>query len=93
MLFIATHEHAPESCPSENPAQVHQVVNEEHIKASGVKLLGSYVAPPEHVLFFVLEADEYAQVVRYFQPIMKMGNIDIVPVQTVAEAMGIFPTG
>lgn len=91
MLFIATHEHTPEACPADDPAQVHQMVNEEHIKASGVKLLGSYVAAPEHVLYFVLEADEYAQVVRYFRPMMKMGNVDIVPVQTVAEAMGIFP--
>lgn len=92
MLFIATHEHTPEACPADNPTQVHQMVNEEHIKESGVKVLGSYVAPPEHVLYFVLEADEYAQVVRYFRPLMKMGSVDIVPVQTIAEATGIFPT-
>ena len=92
MLFIATHEHTPEACPADNPTQVHQMVNEEHIKESGVKVRGSYVAPPEHVLYFVLEADEYAQVVRYFRPLMKMGSVDIVPVQTIAEATGIFPT-
>jgi hypothetical protein len=92
MLFIATHEHTPEDCPADNPTQVHQMVNEAHIKESGVKVLGSYVAPPEHVLYFVLEADEYAQVVRYFRPLMKMGSVDIVPVQTIAEATGIFPT-
>ncbi len=91
MLFIATHEHTPEACPADNPTQVHQMVSEEHIKESGVKVLGSYVAPPEHVLYFVLEADEYAQVVRYFRPLMKMGSVDIVPVQTIAEAAGIFP--
>ncbi len=92
MLFVVTHEHAPESCPADDPAPVHKLVDENHIRESGVKVLGSYVAPPEHVLYFVLEADEYAQVVRYFRPMMKIGNVDIVPVQTVAEAMGIFPT-
>ncbi len=92
MLFIATHEHTPESCPADNPAAIHQLADDKHIKESGVKVLGSYVAPPEHVLYFVLEADEYAQVVRYFRPMMKMGSVDIVPVQTIAEATGIFPT-
>ena len=91
MLFIATHEHTPELCPADDPAPVHQMANENHIRESGVKVLGSYIAPPEHTLFFVLEADDYAQVVRYFRPMMKIGVPQITPVQTLAESLGIFP--
>ena len=92
MLFVAVHEHSPELCPADAPAPVHQLANEKHIKESGVKVLGSYIAPPEHTLFFILEANDYAQVVRYLQPMMKIGTPDIVPVQTLTEALGIFPT-
>jgi uncharacterized protein with GYD domain len=91
MLFVAIHEHAPESCPADDPAPVHKLANAKHIRDSGVKVLGSYIAPPEHQLFFILEADDYSQVVRFFRPLMKIGTPDIVPVQTLAEALGIFP--
>ncbi len=91
MLFMATHEHSPEACPVDKPEPIHQMADEKHIKESGVKVLGSYIAPPEHTLHFVLEADDYSKVVRYFRPLMKIGTPSIMPVQTLAEALGIFP--
>ncbi len=91
MLFVAIHQHTPELCPADNPAAIHQLASQEHVSASGVKVLGSYVAPPEHTFYFLLEADDYAQVVRYFRPLMKIGTPRIVPVQTLGEALGIFP--
>jgi hypothetical protein len=91
MLFVAIHQHAPELCPADNPAPVHQLADQEHIRAAGVKVLGSYIAPPEHTLYFLLEADDYAQVVRYFRPMMKIGTPRIVPVQALQEALGLFP--
>lgn len=92
MLFVATHTHPPELCPVDNPVGVHQLADEQHIKESGVKVLGSYIAPPEHTLYFVLEAQEYAQVVKYFRPLMKIGTPRITPVQPLGESLGIFPT-
>ena len=91
MLFVVTHEHAPELCPADDPAPLHKLADEDHIKESGVKVVGSYVAAPEHTFYLVLEADDYAQVVRYLRPMMKIGTPDIVPVQTLAESLGIFP--
>jgi hypothetical protein len=92
MLFVVTHEHTPESCPADDPAPVHKMADENHIKESGVKVLGAYVAAPEHVMYFVLEAEDYGHVVRYLRPMMKIGTPDIVPVQTLAETAGLFPT-
>lgn len=91
MLFFAIHTHTAESCPADDPAPVHQLADENHIKASGVKVVGSYTAPPEHAFYFILEASDYAQVVRYFRPMMKIGTPRIVPVQALAETVGMFP--
>lgn len=92
MLFIAIHSHTPELCPSDNPVPVHQLADENHVKESGVKVVGSYIAQPEHTFYFVLEAQDYSQVVRFLRPMMKIGTHNIVPVQTLAESLGIFPT-
>jgi hypothetical protein len=86
MLFIAIHTHTPESCPLVDVQPILQLADEEHIKRTGVRVLGSYSAPPEHTLFFVLEADDYSQIVRYFQPMMMIGTPRIIPVQTIAES-------
>ncbi|MBI4199978.1 MAG: hypothetical protein HY535_05860 [Chloroflexi bacterium] len=91
MLFVATHTHTPETCPADDPAAVHQLAREEHAKESGVKVLGSYVAPPEHVLYFILDSKDSASVVRFFRPLMKVGVTRVTPVQTLQESTGIFP--
>ncbi|MBI2166507.1 MAG: hypothetical protein HYU29_08940 [Chloroflexi bacterium] len=91
MLFVATHSHTPESCPVDDPVSLHQLAKEEHAKSCGVKVLGSYIASPEHTFYFVLEAQDYASVARFFRPVMKIGASRITPVQTLQEATGIFP--
>jgi len=91
MLFVVTHEHTPELCPADDPAPVHKLADEGHIKESGVKVVGSYVAAPEHTFYLVLEAEDYAQVVRYLRPMMKIGTPDIVPVQVLSDTVGMFP--
>ncbi len=91
MLFVAIHAHTPESCPVDDPVPVHQLAKAEHAKECGVKVLGSYIAPPEHVLYFVLEAKDYSSAVRFFSPLMKIGAPRITPVQTLEQATGIFP--
>src|SRR3990170_839755 len=45
MLFVVTHEHAPELCPADDPAPVHKMADENHIRESGVKGVGADVAP------------------------------------------------
>ncbi|MBI2871681.1 MAG: hypothetical protein HYY00_00640 [Chloroflexi bacterium] len=91
MLFVATHTHAPESCPVNDPVSVHEMAKAEHAKECGVTVLGSYIAPPEHLMYFVLDASDYSSVVKFFRPLMKIGLPRITPVQTLEEATGIFP--
>lgn len=89
MLFVVTHTHTPESCPVEDPAAVEKLVQREHIQNSGLKVLGSYISPPEHTLFLVLEADDYSQVIRYLRPMMTIGSPRVYPVETLEKAIGV----
>lgn len=93
MLFVAIHEHRPESCPLVSVEPILQLADPEHIKASGVKVLGGYAAPPEHTMFFILEATEYSQIVRFFRPMMMIGTPRIVPVQTFDDATAALGVG
>ena len=94
MLFVATHVHTPELCPSNNPELVKKTVSvvasKAHAEKSGVKVLGSYIAPEEHVLFFIIESSDYAKIVDFFRPIMKMGTLKLTPVSTLESAVPKF---
>ncbi len=94
MLFVVTHEHPPELCPSDNPElakkTVSMVASKAHAEKSGVKVLGSYIAPPEHVLFFIIESNDYEKIVDFFRPIMKMGTLRIIPVSVLGDLMPKF---
>jgi len=94
MLFVATHVHTPELCPSNNPELVKKTVSvvasKAHAEKSGVKVLGSYIAPEEHVLFFIIESSDYTKIVDFFRPIMKMGTLKLTPVSTLESAVPKF---
>jgi hypothetical protein len=94
MLFVVTHEHPPELCPSDNPElvkkTVSKVASKAHADKSGVKLLGSYAAPPEHAFFFIVESNDYGKIVDFFRPIMKMGTLRIMPVSVLEEIKSKF---
>jgi uncharacterized protein with GYD domain len=94
MLFVVTHVHPPELCPSDNPELVKKTVSivasKAHAEKCGVKVLGSYIAPPEHVLFFIIESDDYGKIVDFLRPIMKMGTPRIVPVSVMEDVKSKF---
>ncbi len=96
MNFIVTQAHTPAQCPSRNPEMM-KVLREvcpttEFAEKCGVKILSSWIAVPEHTMYFILEADSYDSVVKYFQPIMKMGTARVTPVLEYAKAVGLVST-
>ena len=94
MLFLAIHVHTPELCPSDNPELVKKTVSvlatKAHADKSGIKVLGSYIAPEEHMLFFIIESSDYTKIVDFFRPIMKMGTLKLTPVSTLESAVPRF---
>ena len=94
MLFVVTHKHTPELCPGDNPElmkkTVSVVASKAHAEKSGVKVLGSYIAAPEHVLFFIIESNDYGKIIDFFRPIMTMGTLRITPVSVLADTISKF---
>ena len=94
MIFHVTHTHTPELCPSGNPEKVKKTVgvvaSDAHAKDVGVNVLGRYISPTEHILFFIVEADNYEAVTEYLRPMMKMGTPRITPVSILGEGIKPF---
>jgi hypothetical protein len=94
LLFVVSHCHTPELCPSDSPEKIkrtiHIVASEAHAKSTGVKVLGSYIAAPEHTLFFIIESDTYEKIIDFFRPMMKIGTPRIVPVSQLKPTVEKF---
>ena len=93
MNFTVTHSHPAEQCPRGNPEMM-KVLREvcpttEFAEKCGVKVLSSWVAVPEHTMYFVLEAASYDAVVKYLEPIMRIGTARVTPVLEYAQAVGL----
>ena len=89
MLFMVTHTHSPDLCPVDNPVALAQLANPDHAAQAGVKVLSSYNAPPEHTLYIALEAADYAAVVVFLRPLMKIGTPRISPVLPLGESLNV----
>lgn len=91
MLFHATHRHNHHSCVAHDPegkakfAQVFQGAED-----AGVKLVGVYADPPGHTIYMILETDAAENLVKFFDPIVDMGDTEIRPVVDPLAAIKIF---
>lgn len=88
MLFVVTH--TPDRCPAVGgEAQARKFINslsQKVAKKAGVKLLGSYIAPSEHTLFFIIEADRLSNIEQYtFNTLALTGSVRITPIMAVEE--------
>ena len=94
MIFQIEHIHTPELCPSGNPAMIKETVSvcasDAHAKETGVKVLGKYIAPTEHRIFFTVDAENYESITDFLEPMMKMGTPRITPVSELGEAIKPF---
>jgi len=66
MLFLIHHAHSPERCPGVKGSEVGRKflasISEEAAAKEGVKVIGSYIAPTEHMLLFVVDAKDLKSV-------------------------------
>ena len=79
MLFMAVQTHKPKHCPlnDKKPKPLWDT------KSKKVKLINIYACPPEHVLYFVLEANNFEDIQSFFMPGMTKTTVDIKPVSTM----------
>lgn len=80
MLFHITQRHTPETCPVDEGGSNSLF----DANAPGVKLIGRYGANSEHVLFFIVEADDWIALQRFLLPGFKRATATITPVSEIA---------
>jgi hypothetical protein len=76
MLFHITQTHAAESCPKDEGGSK-TLYNP---KAEGVKLLAMYGAFPEHVIYYIVEAETLEAIQGFLYPGFKRCTSKITPV-------------
>jgi hypothetical protein len=78
MLFHITQRHTPETCPVDEGGSNSLI----DLKAEGIKVIGRYGANSEHVLFFIVEADDWNALQRFLLPGFRRATAVITPVST-----------
>ncbi|MGA2368975.1 MAG: hypothetical protein ABSF74_10470 [Dehalococcoidia bacterium] len=96
MLFMITQVHAPESCPIEaggSGSVVFEGVNLATIedggsiclynpKAKGIKLQAMYGAYPQHIIWYVVEADSVEAVQEFLKPGFSRCTSTVTPISS-----------
>ena len=82
MLFHVTQTHTPETCPKDEGGSETLF----DASAEGVTLKAMYGAFSEHVIYYVLEADDMAAIQKFLIPGFKRCTCKITPVSEEAIA-------
>ena len=76
MLFHITQVHTPETCPRDEGGS-NSLYNPN---VPGVKLIGRYGANAQHVLFYIVEADNAMAIQQFLWPGFKRCTATVTPV-------------
>jgi hypothetical protein len=76
VIFHIAQSHTPETCPKDEGGS--QVLRDAN--AGGVKVLASYGAFPEHVIYYIVEAESLDAIHRFLLPGLKRCTCTITPV-------------
>ncbi len=76
MLFHITQKHTPGTCPKDEGGS--KVLHNP--KAEGVKLRAIYGAFSEHVICYIVEADDLAAIQQFLLPGFKRSTCKVTPV-------------
>jgi len=87
MLFMYIHTHSVEKCLADKPQETAKIMSsvQEEAKKAGVKLLGTYLAPHEHTIYGICEADDVLKLERALRPMTIWGNARLIPVASAEE--------
>jgi hypothetical protein len=81
MLFHVTHKHDHHSCIAHDAAGKRKLAKALNgAESAGVTLHGVYTDAPGHAIYFIIETDRTENLVKFFKPIIDMGETDIRPV-------------
>ena len=78
MLFLITQTHSPQNCPID--AGGREALHEDPKKVAGLKVVSGFAAYTEHVLYYLVEADDYDAIEKFVTPGFKRCTATITPV-------------
>jgi hypothetical protein len=78
MLFLITQTHTPETCPID--AGGREDLHEDPENVPELKIVAAYGAWSEHILYYIVEADDYDTVNKFLTPGFKRCSASISPV-------------
>jgi hypothetical protein len=80
MLFHITQTHTPDLCPKDEGGS--KTLYDPNVK--GIRLLATYGAFAEHVIYYIVEADDIGVVNDFLFPAFKRCTCKITPVSQAA---------
>jgi hypothetical protein len=80
MLFFITQTHEPDNCPKDMGGFRKVFINE---KVEGVVLKDVYVEHGSHKIFYIVETDNYDNLVKFLEPGMLKCTSSISPVSSL----------
>ncbi len=78
MLFLITQTHSPENCPID--AGGREALHAKPGESKGLKIVTGFAAYTDHVLYYLVEADDYDAVEKFLTPGFKRCAATITPV-------------
>ncbi|ABK53142.1 putative sulfite oxidase [Acidothermus cellulolyticus 11B] len=84
-LFVVIHQHAPETCPAQDPAMgsmLLQHLSTENAAGYGVTIRADAVANNKHTFYLIAEAAQQEQIEKFMTPFAQAGSVEILPAST-----------
>ena len=81
MLFMVTHTHDYQTCGAHKPEISGKLRDLTKNKPENrIKIVSAYGNRLVHKIFMVIEADSMEDIDAHFDPVLEIGNYDIVPI-------------
>ena len=81
MLFMYIHTHTVENCMIDKPQETKKMMTQMRAEAekAGIKMTG-YVAPYEHSIYSIMEANDIVALEKLLAPMTKWGDSSLIPI-------------
>jgi hypothetical protein len=91
MLFMYIHTHTAERCTANKMDENKKMFSkfQDEAKKANIKVIGSYVAPHEHTIYIIGEANDLLALEKGLLPMTLWGDARLVPILTAEQAFAI----
>lgn len=81
MQFLITQVHEPQDCPKDIGGFRKILINEN---VRGLELKNVYIEHGSHTIIYIVETDNYNDIVKFLEPGMLKSTVSITPVSSLA---------